>query len=343
MRLGARARGGRDAGRDHLLARRRSRPARTRRTPAERRNLVLPEDDRAGRTSPRRSTRRRRDRRSPLRRDIEKPEEDSLSPYFTSWLRQQLVDRYGAGRRSAAASTSTRRSTSTCRRRPSRSPTTRLAGIEPTASVVVIDNETGARQGDGRRQRLREGALQPRDQRPAPAGLLVQAVHPAHGLPERRFGPGNTFTSEPQRVPVPNSGGKEVFKVENYDDIYYGTSDVATATKYSDNSIFAELGLGPPAWARRAPRRSARRPSDGNRRRQLRHQPGHDPRRYRPRRDAARDGLRLQHDRARRPAHRRRARLDPGPNEDLEDLGPVAIREVVKPDGRPSTAARTRT
>ena len=28
---------------------------------------------------------------------IETPEEDSKAPYFTSWLRPQLVDKYGAG------------------------------------------------------------------------------------------------------------------------------------------------------------------------------------------------------------------------------------------------------
>ena len=46
----------------------------------------------------------------------------------------------------------------------------------------------------------------------------------------------------PQEFTVPNSGGKEVFEVHNYDDIYYGASDLATATVHSDNSVFAELG-----------------------------------------------------------------------------------------------------
>ena len=57
---------------------------------------------------------------------------------------------------------------------------------------------------------------------------------------------------------------------------------------------------------------------------QLRHQPGDDPRRYRPRRHPARDGLRVQHDRARRHARRRRARLRArAPTTSLEDLGPT--------------------
>ena len=34
----------------------------------------------------------------PAASDIQHPTDDSLSPYFTSWLRQQVVDLYGAGR-----------------------------------------------------------------------------------------------------------------------------------------------------------------------------------------------------------------------------------------------------
>ena len=61
---------------------------------------------------------------------------------------------------------------------------------------------------------------------------------------------------------VPNSGGKEVFEVNNYDDLYYGTSDLTTATLHSDNSIFAELGFRRPGpRPQEARRRSPRRPS----------------------------------------------------------------------------------
>ena len=33
----------------------------------------------------------------PDSKEITPPAENSAAPYFTSWLRQQLVDRYGAG------------------------------------------------------------------------------------------------------------------------------------------------------------------------------------------------------------------------------------------------------
>ena len=35
---------------------------------------------------------------------------------------------------------------------------------------------------------------------------------------------------------------KELFKVNNYDDNYLGSASIATATTYSDNSVYAELG-----------------------------------------------------------------------------------------------------
>ena len=150
---------------------------------------------------------------------------------------------------------------------------------------------------------------------------------------ENGFGPGSTFTSEPKEYPVPNGGG-EVFKVANYDDLYYGTSDLTTATIHSDNSIFAELGQGPQGLGRKGPQKvgetAVRMGIDAGSfdTNQAMILGGIDPG-VTPLEMAyaystiARDGLRIG------------GELDSisGPNEDLEDLGPVAIREVVKPDG----------
>ena len=73
---------------------------------------------------------------------IQTPKKISLAPYFTAWIEDQLVDRYGSGTRSPAASRSARRSTSSCRRRPSRR--SRAARrIGPSAALVAIDNDTG--------------------------------------------------------------------------------------------------------------------------------------------------------------------------------------------------------
>ncbi len=105
------------------------------------------------------------------------------------------------------------------------------------------------------------------------------------------------FASAPQEIPfrakLPKNNGKgdkvvnELFKVNNYDDSYLGSASIATATTYSDNSVYSQLGtqVGPQnvaATARGDGRRD--RPLDQDpvldRRRPVRAlQPGADPRR----------------------------------------------------------------
>ena len=34
----------------------------------------------------------------------------------------------------------------------------------------------------------------------------------------------------------------DYFRVNNYDDNYFGSASIATATTYSDNSVYAQLG-----------------------------------------------------------------------------------------------------
>src|SRR5690606_27496158 len=59
---------------------------------------------------------------------------------------------------------------------------------------------------------------------------------------EKGISPDNVYTSGPKEFPVPGSRD-EVFPVANYNDSYLGAASLRTATTYSDNSIFAEVGL----------------------------------------------------------------------------------------------------
>ena len=154
--------------------------------------------------------------------------------------------------------------------------------------------------------------------------LVVQAVHPDH---RARAGP---LDQRGLRLgaagdPVQGQGRRrrtattkivnELFDVNNYEDNYLGSASLATATTYSDNSVYAQLGIqvGPENIAATADEDGDRdRPLDRHRvldrRRPLRAlQPGADPRRPRDRRHAARDGARLQHARGRRRADHRHA------------------------------------
>ncbi len=94
--LGAAARGGRDAGRDHLLAR----GLQPRRRPRGRLRAGATWCSRrcsSRASSPRSSTTTGSRAPVPTERQIQPPTEDSKAPFFTTWLRSQIVDYYGAG------------------------------------------------------------------------------------------------------------------------------------------------------------------------------------------------------------------------------------------------------
>jgi penicillin-binding protein 1A len=74
---------------------------------------------------------------------------------------------------------------------------------------------------------------------------LVTALKEGHS-------PDEVYESAPQALPfeakVTTKSGKkktipDTFRVTNYDDNYLGSASIATATTYSDNSVYAQLGL----------------------------------------------------------------------------------------------------
>ena len=117
----------------------------------------------------------------PAPSDIEPPTLDSKAPYFTAWLRQQLVERYGA----AKAFFGGLKVKSTLDLQPAGSGR-RSGQLLPR---LLAGDRLGGRarqpqrrdQGDGRRPELRNQALQPRHPGPPPARLLDQALHADHG------------------------------------------------------------------------------------------------------------------------------------------------------------------
>jgi len=187
----------------------------------------------------------------PDQKQITPPPENSEAPYFTSWLRQQLVDRYGAGEAFGGGLHITSTLDLELQGRIEEIVASRLAGIEPTAAVVVLDNDTAA-------VRAMVGGS---DFERAPFNLATNG----HRQPGSSFKPftliaaleqgrstGEVFASAPKDIPfrakVEGENGKEkvvseLFDVNNYEDSYLGSASIATATTYSDNSVYAELGL----------------------------------------------------------------------------------------------------
>ena len=137
-------------------------------------------------------------------------------------------------------------------RRSSRSRTSRTAGVGLNSAVVVLDNATGGVRAMVGGNDYSKQPVQPRHPGPAPARLLVQAVHAgdrARAGPLAR--PGVHLGPAGAPVQGARSGRRaaepkvvdELFHVNNYDDQYLGSASIATATTYSDNSVYSQLGI----------------------------------------------------------------------------------------------------
>ena len=175
---------------------------------------------------------------------IDPPDEDSLSPYFTTWLRQQVVDRYGAGEAFGGGLHITSTMDLEYQQAVEETAYSTLAGIEPTAAITVIDNRTGgvlAMVGGNDYEEepfnlATNGHRQPGSSfKPF---ILARALEEGHSSTE-------VYASQEKELPFdpPGPVKNELFEVKNYEDQYLGSASIATATQYSDNSVFAELGM----------------------------------------------------------------------------------------------------
>ncbi len=182
--------------------------------------------------------------------EVAPPQEESEAPYFTEWLRQQVVDRYGAGEAFGGGLEIRSSLDLELQQQAQEIVDTRLNGLGPTSAVVVIDNTTaeikamvgGSDFEESPFNLATNGRRQPGSSfKPF---TLVTAL--ANGKSSS-----DVYESKPVEIPftntIRNKNGKkkeveELFKVGNYDDNYLGSASIATATTYSDNSVYAQLG-----------------------------------------------------------------------------------------------------
>jgi penicillin-binding protein 1A len=178
---------------------------------------------------------------------VQAPQEQTVegvdAGYFTSWVQQQIIERYGAPR---AFDGGLRIKTTLdlgLQRAAEQAIYGYLANPDgPTASLVAIENSTGeVRAMVGGRSYAAspfnlatEGERQP--------GSSFKAFDLAAAL-EAGISPESVWTSKQKEFLVPGAHGKERFIVHNDEGAYSGSNTLTGATAFSDNSIYAEVGL----------------------------------------------------------------------------------------------------
>ena len=212
-------------------------------TSTARRNLVLQKMAEQGYIAPEEAEQYAREQPPPPSQ-IETPEEDSRAPYFTSWLRQQLVDKYGAGEAFGGGLHVSATLDLALQEEAQEIAYGRTGGVGLSSAVVVLDNVTGGVRAMVGGYDYREQPFNLATQGQRQPGSAFKPFTLVTAL-QQGISPDAVYSSAPKDLPFKTPGVKaqQLFEVSNYEDSYLGSASIATATTYSDNSVYAELGL----------------------------------------------------------------------------------------------------
>ena len=183
----------------------------------------------------------------PAARDIQLPSQPTIegvdTGYFTSWVQQQVIERYGAARAFAGGLKITTTLDLDLQRAAQQAIGSYLGYAGgPTASLVAIENSTGqvrAMVGGPNYNKTPFNLATNGERQP---GSAFKVFDLAAAL-EDGISPYSTWSSRQKTFIVPNTAGREKFVVHNDEGSYTGSNTLTGATTYSDNSIYAEVGL----------------------------------------------------------------------------------------------------
>jgi penicillin-binding protein 1A len=174
------------------------------------------------------------------------------APYFTNYVQQQLIDRYGAGRVFGGGLHVRATIDLNIQRFARQSITKWLTDPNgPSAALVAVDPRSGSVLamigGNNYRKSQFNLAVQGERQPGSSFKPFVLATALKDGI-----SPDSDFESGPVQIPL----GDKVWSVHNYENSDLGRISLATATEVSDNTVYAQLTqlVGPGAIVRTAQR-----------------------------------------------------------------------------------------
>jgi penicillin-binding protein 1A len=197
--------------------------------------------------------------------DIKPPTVGGKAPYFTTWVRQQLVDRFGA-RRAFEGGLKIKTTLDLDLQKAAGDAINKYlpSPAGPSAALVAIDNQTGEVRAmyGGRDYGERPFNLATQGQRQP--GSAIKPFILAEAL--KKYSAGSVWPSRKRVFTVPGTRGKEKFPVNNFENKYAGSQTLAGGLTYSDNSVFAAVGIdvGTKKIARLAERMGIRTPVSSN-------------------------------------------------------------------------------
>ena len=172
---------------------------------------------------------------------IEPPTLDSKAPYFTAYLRQQLVERYGASKAFFGGLKGKSTLDQQLQEAAEEAGNNNRGDSPATASVVVIDNHNAGIKAMVGGPDFATKPFNLATQGHRQPGSSIKPFTLITAL-EEGISPETVYPSE-QRTFHFGKHGNEVFEVSNDEDSYLGSCSIVCATTYSDNSIYATLAL----------------------------------------------------------------------------------------------------